>query len=152
MPPSFPGRLPRKRGVIDGPSAIDGSIGKVDHASYETGSSAIVVDTGPWIFGKKVMLPAGVIDRIDHEAEKVYVHRRRTRSRARPSTTTRWRTTIPTAMCLAGTTGRAGWGSASSTIGRGRSDSPAVRMVGRGRGRSLPLPGVVAQVAVVADR
>jgi len=58
-----------------GVEAIDGSIGRVDHASYETGSSAIVVDTGPWIFGKKVMLPAGVIDRIDHEAEKVHVHR-----------------------------------------------------------------------------
>jgi hypothetical protein len=29
----------------------------------------------PWILGKKVMLPAGVIQRIDGEAEKVYVHR-----------------------------------------------------------------------------
>ncbi len=58
-----------------GVEAIDGSIGKVDEASYETDSSRIVVDTGPWIFGKKVMLPAGVIDRIDYEDEKVYVHR-----------------------------------------------------------------------------
>ena len=58
-----------------GVEAIDGSIGKVDEASYETDSSSIVVDTGPWIFGKKVMLPAGVIDRIDYEDEKVYVHR-----------------------------------------------------------------------------
>jgi hypothetical protein len=58
-----------------GVEAIDGSIGKVDEASYETDSSLIVVDTGPWIFGKKVMLPAGVIDRIDYDDEKVYVHR-----------------------------------------------------------------------------
>src|SRR5262244_784147 len=58
-----------------GVEAIDGSIGKVDAASYETDGSLIVVDTGPWIFGKKVMLPAGVIDRIDYDDGKVYVHR-----------------------------------------------------------------------------
>lgn len=55
--------------------ALDGGIGKVDEASYDVGSSYIVVDTGPWIFGKKVMLPAGVIDRIDAEDERVYVNR-----------------------------------------------------------------------------
>ena len=55
--------------------AVDGSIGKVDEATNEIGGSYIVVDTGPWIFGKKVMLPAGVIDRIDSAEEKVYVNR-----------------------------------------------------------------------------
>jgi hypothetical protein len=34
-----------------------------------------VVDTGPWIFGKKVMLPAGIVDRVDLDEEKVYVSR-----------------------------------------------------------------------------
>jgi hypothetical protein len=58
-----------------GVEALDGSIGKVDDASYDTDRSLIVVDTGPWIFGKKVMLPAGVIDRIDYDDEKVFVHR-----------------------------------------------------------------------------
>ena len=58
-----------------GVEAIDGSIGKVDAASYDTDGSLIVVDTGPWIFGKKVMLPAGVIERVDYRDEKVYVHR-----------------------------------------------------------------------------
>jgi hypothetical protein len=38
--------------------ATDGGIGKVDEATNEVGSSYIVVDTGPWIFGKKVLLPA----------------------------------------------------------------------------------------------
>ena len=55
--------------------AIDGSIGKVDAATYDVSGSYVVVDTGPWIFGKKVMLPAGVIDRIDEEDERVYVNR-----------------------------------------------------------------------------
>jgi hypothetical protein len=61
--------------VIDGykVEAADGSIGKVDEATYEVGSSYIVVDTGPWILGKKVLLPAGVVERIDSEDEKMYV-------------------------------------------------------------------------------
>ena len=53
--------------------ALDGSIGKVDEASYDAGSAYIVIDTGPWIFGKKVMLPAGTIQRVDHEDEKILV-------------------------------------------------------------------------------
>ncbi len=32
-----------------------------------------MVDTGPWIFGKKVLLPAGTIDRVDSESGKLYV-------------------------------------------------------------------------------
>jgi hypothetical protein len=54
--------------------ALDGGIGKIDEASYEVGAGYIVVDTGPWIFGKKVMLPAGVITRVDPEEEKVFVN------------------------------------------------------------------------------
>ena len=53
--------------------AIDGGIGKVDEATYEVGGSFIVVDTGPWIFGKKVLLPAGVIDRVDLDEEQIFV-------------------------------------------------------------------------------
>ncbi len=55
--------------------ATDGGIGKIDEATNEVGSSYLVVDTGPWIFGKKVMLPAGVVERVDREDEKVYVNR-----------------------------------------------------------------------------
>ena len=51
--------------------AVDGSIGKIDEASNEVGQAFVIVDTGPWIFGKKVMLPAGVIRRIDEADEKV---------------------------------------------------------------------------------
>lgn len=55
--------------------AIDGEIGSIDQASYDVGRSWMVVDTGPWIFGKKVLLPAGVIDRVDVDDERVHVHR-----------------------------------------------------------------------------
>ena len=58
-----------------GVEALDGSIGKVDESTADAESSYIVVDTGPWIFGKKVLLPAGVIDRVDRDDEKVYVAR-----------------------------------------------------------------------------
>jgi hypothetical protein len=55
--------------------AVDGGIGKIDEATYEVGASYIVVDTGVWIFGKKVMLPAGVVYRVDSENKTVYVDR-----------------------------------------------------------------------------
>jgi hypothetical protein len=55
--------------------ATDGGIGKVDDSTDDVGGSFIVVDTGPWILGKKVMLPAGVIDTVDFDAETVYVSR-----------------------------------------------------------------------------
>ena len=55
--------------------ARDGSIGKVDDATFEVGSSYLVVDTGPWIFGRKVMLPAGVIRDVNHDDETVFVNR-----------------------------------------------------------------------------
>jgi hypothetical protein len=64
--------------------ALDGSIGKVDDATYETGTSYIVVDTGPWIFGKKVILPAGVIRGVDAAAEKVIVNRTKDQIKSAP--------------------------------------------------------------------
>ena len=53
--------------------AVDGGIGKIDEATYEAGGAYVVVDTGPWILGKKVLLPAGVITRTDPESETVFV-------------------------------------------------------------------------------
>jgi hypothetical protein len=56
-------------------AAVEGDIGHVDEATHEVGSSYLVVDTGPWIFGRKVLLPAGVVERIDTVEKKVYVDR-----------------------------------------------------------------------------
>jgi hypothetical protein len=55
--------------------ALDDGIGKIDEATYETTQSYIVVDTGPWIFGKKVLLPAAVVQRVDLDSETVFVDR-----------------------------------------------------------------------------
>jgi hypothetical protein len=53
--------------------AADGSIGKVDESINESGGSYLLVDTGVWIFGKKVILPAGLVERVDRDEEKLYV-------------------------------------------------------------------------------
>jgi hypothetical protein len=58
-----------------GVEAIDGSIGKVDDSTLDTGTGTFVVDTGPWIFGKKVLLPIGVFRSVDHDDQKVFVNR-----------------------------------------------------------------------------
>lgn len=64
--------------------AIDGHIGKIDRHSIEAGRCCIVVDVGHWIFGKTVLLPAGVVQRIDHEHSEVYVDRTKAQIEAAP--------------------------------------------------------------------
>ena len=64
--------------------ALDGSIGKIDEANNEVANSYLIVDTGPWIFGKKVMLPAGVVNRIDETEERVWVDRTKDQIRNAP--------------------------------------------------------------------
>jgi hypothetical protein len=56
-----------------GVEATDGHIGKIDEAANEIGRSHVVVDTGFWIFGKKRLIPAGVIERVDEDDRKVYL-------------------------------------------------------------------------------
>jgi hypothetical protein len=64
--------------------ALDGKIGKIDEATDDAGGSFVVVDTGPWIFGKKVMLPAGVIRDVDLDAETVFVNRTKDQIKSAP--------------------------------------------------------------------
>jgi hypothetical protein len=57
-------------------AAVDGDIGHVDEAINELlGSSYLLVDTGPVFAGSTVMLPAGVVERIDTAEKKIYVDR-----------------------------------------------------------------------------
>jgi hypothetical protein len=55
--------------------ATDGHIGSIDEASYDIGNAWLVVDTGPWIFGRKVLLPAGTVQNVDQADRRVYVDR-----------------------------------------------------------------------------
>ncbi|MFI5761932.1 PRC-barrel domain-containing protein [Streptomyces sp. NPDC051563] len=64
--------------------ATDGDIGKVDKHSDEVGDAYLVVDTGVWIFGKEVLLPASTVTRIDPDAKKVYVDRTKEQIKSAP--------------------------------------------------------------------
>jgi hypothetical protein len=94
-------------------AAVDGDIGHVDEAINELlGGSYLLVHTGP-DFGRTVMLPAGVVERIDTAEKKIYLDREpRTRSRTRPSTTS------------APTTPSIGAGSAATTPSRTTLQTP----------------------------
>jgi hypothetical protein len=55
--------------------ALDGEIGEVDEAMEEVGGSYLIVSTAPWIFGKQVMLPAGLSRQLDLDQQVVFVNR-----------------------------------------------------------------------------
>jgi hypothetical protein len=84
--------------------ATDGAIGNLDAATYDVGGSYIVIDTGFWIFGKKRMLPAGVIDRIDYDARKVHINLTKDQIREAPTTTPSGNARRPTARTSGPTT------------------------------------------------
>ncbi|MFF4174165.1 PRC-barrel domain-containing protein [Streptomyces sp. NPDC001744] len=64
--------------------ATDGHVGKVDKHSEEAGDAYLVVDTGGWIFGKEVLLPASTVTRIDLEGKSVHVGLTRDRIKGAP--------------------------------------------------------------------
>jgi len=55
--------------------ALDGGIGKVTDVVDQIGGAYLVVDTGPWIFGKTVTLPAGVVTAVDTSEGTVFIDR-----------------------------------------------------------------------------
>ena len=64
--------------------AADGPIGKVRQSAYATGGSYLVVDTGPWIFGRTVVIPAGVVTNFDHAGRRIYLDRTKEVVRSSP--------------------------------------------------------------------
>ena len=54
--------------------ARDGKIGAVD-ASSASGADHLIVDTGTWIIGRKVVLPAGLVERVSFEERRLLVSR-----------------------------------------------------------------------------
>lgn len=63
--------------------AVDGSLGKVTDASYQPGDSYLIVTTGR-LFGRRVMIPAGSVNHIDHADKKIYIDRGRDEVKAAP--------------------------------------------------------------------
>ena len=53
--------------------AADGDIGRIDETSREAGAAYLVVDTGFWIFGKRRLIPAAAVSRVDDEEKKIHV-------------------------------------------------------------------------------
>jgi hypothetical protein len=64
--------------------ALDGDIGTVDQTRLEADAAFLVVDTGRWIFGKKVFIPAGLVERVDRDDETVHLTRARDEIEAAP--------------------------------------------------------------------
>lgn len=53
--------------------APDGVLGHVDRQSDEPGMKHLVVDTGAWVFGRSVLIPAGFVRRVDTSRRTVTV-------------------------------------------------------------------------------
>jgi hypothetical protein len=62
----------------------DGEIGTVADVSYQKGEHYIVVHTGRWITSKNVLLPGGVVERIDHGRRRIHVNRKKDEIKAAP--------------------------------------------------------------------
>ncbi|MFJ4677911.1 MULTISPECIES: PRC-barrel domain-containing protein [Kitasatospora] len=55
--------------------AVDGPIGKVDRMAEDLGPQYLVVDTAPWIFHHRVLLPAVTVRQVDEERRTITVDR-----------------------------------------------------------------------------
>ena len=62
----------------------DGPIGTVADISTEDGEHYLVVHTGHWITSKNVLLPAGVVERIDRDRRRIHVKATRAEIKAAP--------------------------------------------------------------------
>jgi hypothetical protein len=56
-------------------NAADGSIGKVQEVVERESRTFLLVDTGPWVFGKTIKVPAGLVSSIDLDEGIVAVDR-----------------------------------------------------------------------------
>ncbi|MFD3545519.1 PRC-barrel domain containing protein [Streptomyces sp. NPDC058655] len=68
--------------------AADGVIGHVDRQQDQPGMQHLVVDTGVWVFGKSVLIPAGAVTGIDTETRTVKVVVTQEQVKAAPRFTT----------------------------------------------------------------
>lgn len=64
--------------------ASDGHIGSVDDHSPAAGPGYLVIDTGPWILGRHVVVPMDVVGRVDHENRTVHLGASKAEIKASP--------------------------------------------------------------------
>ncbi|GAA2752094.1 PRC-barrel domain-containing protein [Kitasatospora cinereorecta] len=63
----------------------DGRIGTVDRLSGHVDARYLIVHTGPWIFGRLVLLPAGTVVRVEPGERTVHVDRSKEQIRRSPA-------------------------------------------------------------------
>lgn len=68
--------------------AADGVVGHVDRQQDRPGMQHLVVDTGAWVFGRSVLIPAGAVTAVDTRARTVRVAPSRDEIKAAPRFTT----------------------------------------------------------------
>ncbi|MFJ4920302.1 PRC-barrel domain containing protein [Streptomyces sp. NPDC088725] len=79
-----------------------GTIGHVDRQVDRTGMRHLIVDTGVWVFGKSMLVPAGAVSAIDMEARTVKVTRTRDEIKEAPRFTTDSETSDPAYLAAVG--------------------------------------------------
>ncbi|QEV43756.1 PRC-barrel domain containing protein [Streptomyces vinaceus] len=82
--------------------AADGAVGHVDRQQDQPGMQHLVVDTGAWVFGRSVLIPAGAVIGIDTEAQTVKVAPSREQIKAAPRFTTDSETADPSYLSAVG--------------------------------------------------
>ncbi|MFE5812702.1 PRC-barrel domain containing protein [Streptomyces sp. NPDC056479] len=82
--------------------ATDGVIGQVDRQADDTPLRHLVVDTGAWVFGRSLLIPAGTVTGIDMEARTIAVGCSRAAAKAAPRFTTDRETLDPDYLSAVG--------------------------------------------------
>ncbi|WP_037607039.1 hypothetical protein [Streptacidiphilus rugosus] len=65
--------------------AADGAIGHVEAVLDREEQRSLIVDTGTWIFGRRVVVPAGAVSRVDGATRTVHVVRTKDEVKAAPA-------------------------------------------------------------------
>jgi hypothetical protein len=65
--------------------ASDGKVGTVVTASLAPGDSYLIVNTGWWVLGKRIQLPAGTVNHVDRSERRIYLDRTKAQVKAAPT-------------------------------------------------------------------
>lgn len=82
--------------------ATDGVVGHVDRQADDPPRRHLVVDTGAWVFGRSLLIPAGTVTGIDTETRVITVGCTREEAKAAPRFTTDRETLDPEYLSVVG--------------------------------------------------